>query len=532
MEQKINRSEIIKRVIQFILCTTLVVIDVARNFGGWQMMLASQAIGLILGGIIILHYGPKKFLKPYHLVWPILCCITIMVMHIPSVRGLIPWYSWYEAWLAAFNICLFGMIITSLLIDVIKDKKVHSRKKVSLLLIIWLAYILLATIVPDNTFRPGFYLLYFSVFYFIPFSRKESEELAEDLTNGVIAGFWFFQIIAFFVRPYVQELERYQGMYYNSNTYDLMCLVVMIFILVKATKARRTHKVRSWNYIFWLIQYAVVFSLIVLSVGRASIVLAVTGTVFYGIIVLLIFDKLSFKKVTATIGMLLMITILAFPVTFTCASYLPRILKRPVSFQDEYYKWGDLNAEENYVSFGQVLELTFGRFATLFFDYQEVEINQEGLAERDELPMDPNWETATYYYDEDDYNSTDLRIAIWRTYTDNLNMWGHKAAEWGVWVAPHEYIMHAHNIYIMQAYVYGIPAGILFIGWTILYLIQAWKYMLVNRKKELAFLPLLFMILLIGYGMFDLNCMYGQISWAVVLFLQKLLINKNDSVNI
>ncbi len=531
MEQIVSRDGKIKRAIQFMLCVLLVVIDVARNMGGWQMMLAAQATGLVLGGIIILHYGPKKFMKPYHLVWPILCIVAIVIMHIPAVRVLIPWYCWYEAWLAAFNICLFGMLITSLLIDIIKEKKVFLRKKFPIILIVWFAYILLATIVPDNTFRPGFYLLYFGVFYLIPFSQRECEELAEDLTNGVITGFWLFQIMAFFVRPYVQELERYQGMYYNSNTYDLMCLVVMVFILVKATKARRTHRVWSWRYVFYLLQYAVVLSLIILSVGRASLVLAIAGTVFYGIAVLPVFDKVSLKKILAVIGMLLVITVLAFPVTFSCASYLPRILKRPVSFQDEYYKWGDLNAEENYISFEQVLELTFGRFATLFLNYQEVEINQEGLAERDELPMDPNWETATYYYDEDNYNSMDLRIAIWRTYTDNLNMWGHKAADWGVWVAPHEYIMHAHNIYIMQAYVYGIPAGLLFAGWTILYLIQAWKYMLINKKNELALLPLLFMILLIGYGLFDLNCMYGQISWALVLLLQKLLIGKNDIVN-
>ena len=370
-------------------------------------------------------------------------------------------------------------------------------------------------------------MLYFGVFYLIEFEKEEIMCILQDMCNGILIGFWGVQLLALFFRPFVDSHNRYSGMYYNSNIYDLACLIVLLITLVKLTIARRKNTIKSWQYLFWMVQYGAIISLIILSVGRLSIALAVFITGVYCVHILLINDRVKIKKVILLCCTYILIICMVLPLTFLCVSYIPRILKKPISFIDEYRRWGDLNNVDNYVSVEEALRESLGRFATLFIDYQEVEINREDLDAPvvDNRPLDPNWETAIYYLDEENYDSVDLRLAIWKTYLDEVSWEGHTIDEWMLWVSPHEKIWHSHNIVIMQMYVYGIANGVFFCIWMVLYYVCAWKYYK-KTKQIFGFLPLMMFLLFIGFGMFEINHMYGQISWNLMFILQKVILDR------
>ncbi len=537
MKQITAKTYSYKRIVQVMLFALLPIIDVVRNAGnGWQMMVASQTTGLVLAGVIVLHYGVKKFLKWYNLLWLAVAGIAIWSMQYWFYEEAIKYYYVYEMRMAFVHFAFFGMIVTHLIMDY-KSRGVRQkelRPKNIWLIGLWFLYILMATIMKDNTYRPEFDLLYFGILYLVPFEKEELQQILRDLINGILIGFSAVQGVAFFFRHYVDKLNRYSGMYYNCNMFDLMCLVVMVAVLIKITEARKNKTAKHWTYWFWVMYYGVVFSLLILSVGRISIILAIGGTFVY-----LVLDKWKEEKkilrFMASSGTLFLATCIALPLTFAGVSYLPRIINRPIIYHDEYLKIGDVTDKENYISFGELMEGTLGRFRKIWSDspqIQDAKGTEGELAEikdkEEKVPLDPEWETRTYYLDENGYNAIELRLAIGRTYIDRLNLWGHTIDEWLMWVTPYTQFAHAHNIIIMQMYVYGIITGILFLVWIVGYAIAAFRYWRQNVRTDYALFPLMIVTLVLTFGMVEICWMSGQITWILLMLLQKCLQMRAD----
>ncbi len=538
MKQSIAKKFSYKNIGRICLFATLPLIDLWRNVGnGWQMMLASQSVGLVMALVVVMHYGIRKFVKWHNIIW--LCGAGVAIATMPYWFGdeAIKYHYLYEMRLALVTMAIYGMILIQIICDYREqgnsDKKIRVNKIGIVLWGIWLLYILLATLMKDNTYRPEFDLLYFGIFYLVIYSKEEQGKLLEDLANGILVGFLVLQSIAFLFRPYVEGISRYRGMYFNSNMFNLMCLVVLCLVLVKITYTRRIYGMRHWSYWGWIAYYGVVFSLILLSIGRISIILAIGGTILYGLCMMYC-ERIKIKKMLVQLVVIVLSICMMLPIVFAGASYLPRILKRPILFQDEYFYIGDLHDEDNYVSYKEFIKLTLGRFGKLVMDYSAKDMGKEEAIDEaveenyvNAKPQDPNWENKTYYLNSEGYNALDLRVAIWRTYLDEVNMWGHTTDEWLVWVTPNLYFVHAHNIFIMQAYVYGLMTGCVFVLWILAYIHRAWCYWRRNANDCYAIIPLMAATILISFGMFELNWMSGQISWVLILITQKCLIEVN-----
>lgn len=521
-----------KRILQVILFSLLPIVDFGRtSTNEWQMMLSAQFVGMVLAGVMVLHYGIKRFVKWYNLLWIGAAGIAIYTMPYWFYEEAIKYHYLYETWFAIVNIAFIGMIVTQALIDVFQKSRPISLKKIDkgsiLLFVLWFLYILSATLMRDNSFRPEFDLIYFGVFYFVSFTKEELKELFDDLLNGILLGFSVLQVIAFFFRPYVDGFMRYRGMYYNSNFYDLMCLLVLAAVLFKLTQSAR-NKVGLWRYALWLLYYGVVFSLIVLSIGRMSILLAVGITVVYGFIIY-ICEKISWKEIAKKAGALFIAICIALPLTFLAISYLPRVLDRPIIYQGEEKLLGDLSKQDNYVSADEVFDALAGRFAKLV-DQSEEDVVKEEPKSEDVEPMDPDWENKTYYLTTKEYSGVELRTAIWRTYVDELNMTGHTEEHWHLWVSPYFEAWHPHNVFLMQLYVYGIPVGSVFVIWIIFYLCMSFKCIVSDKKQESFRYTFFVILLLFGFGTFDTCWMNGQMFWVLLMFMQKYLLSNKKLI--
>lgn len=535
----------IKRILQVLLFAVLPNLDLIRNVGdGDKRMLTIHGIGLVVAGVIILHYGIKSFLRVYNLAWVALGAFFMWV--VTTAYHYFPYTGYYknECQLMCISLSLFGMIYTKMLIDLIKERKKISDKlknffcKRNLPFFFWFGYIVIATLGKEHFYRPAFDLIYFLPLFLASFRKEEMKALYEDMSNGIIACFWIIQWYAYFHRPWVDDMIRYRGMYYNSNIYCMMCLIILLLILVKMTKTRRKKTIKNWLYWFWAIQYGMVFSLIVLSGGRISIFLAVVVTVLYAMVVFYALDRERVKKLFYTSVLFGLIICIMFPITYACVSYIPRIKKDPVGFQSDYLMWGDLYNPETYVSPQEFLESSMGRIYTLFFDFQDIEktvrshrhVSENMSIQRsDGRPMDPEYtEDKIYYLDDESYNSFELRFAIGMTYFSRLNMSGHTVDYWELWISPYYWQYHAHNIFIMEAYVYGIPAGIFFILWTIALGVIGIQFMKKNKSTLYSIFPFFAMLLVIGFGMFDMSWQPGHLSWFLLLIATKFLMKCAD----
>lgn len=535
---KFIRNIKLKRILQILLFATLPNFDLRRCVGdGDEMMFTVHGIGLVVAGIIFLHYGFKAFFKVYNLAWVAFGALSMWV--ITTAYHELPLAHYYknECQLICISLSLFGMIYTRMLIDFLKERKNITVKikaflcKRNIPFFLWFGYILLGSIGETHFYRPEFDIIYFLPLFLIPFGKEEMMDLCEDLSNGIIYSFWIIQGYAFLRRPWVDGMLRYRGMYFNSNIFCMMCLVILLLVLIKMTKVRKQRTVKSIRYWFWIAQYGMAFSLIVMSSGRISIFLAVVGTMLYIFVEMMMLERKKVKEMLLEGFLVVLAVCIMFPVTFACASYLPRIKKSPIDFQSEYTMWGDLNDPDNYVSVEEFVQSSFGRVFTLFSNMvkeptavRSVNLRSKAMpmTRADGRPMDPEYsEDKVYYLDENNYNSFELRFAIGLTYFMNLNMDGHTS--WGLWITPHDWMFHAHNIFIMEAYVYGIPAGILFALWIVGLCITGIQYMKENKNHVYGIFPIFVIMLVIGFGVVEISWQPGQISWFLLLMSAKIL---------
>lgn len=540
MEISVEKTKLdIKNIFLTIIFMFLPIIDVYRTSGNnEQMMLSTHAIGFIIACILILQYNIRSFIKWFNMVWSILCiggCFIINTVYSKLDSCLL--YR-RECWFIWINICLYGMFFINVLIQNRYKIKIKERMKEficfqNIPLLFWILFILFASIGKEHIYRPICEILYFFPLFLMPLMKKEYDSLYHCFSNGVIFGFWMVQILAFLRRPWVDGMLRYQGMYSNSNLFDLMCLIILALISLRLTESRRRGSVINWKYWFWLLQYGAVFSLIVLSIGRFAMILAVVYSIIY-ILAVAVIDKLEIKRFVYSVISACLVVCIALPIAFSCAKYIPRILNRPILFEGEWYLLGDLSDDDNYVSTEEFVNVFAGRIATLIWDYGKIqerepeEIQEIEENEEIEYVYEPGWEDKKYFMDYQNYNAWDLRFAIGLTYLTNLNWRGHTLSEWVLWVNPIEQYTHAHNVFIMLAYIYGIPSGLFFLLWIGSIMIKGICELCKNKDKIMPLFVVTVLCLVIGYGCVETIWQPGQLAWFLILFVTRMLLKPKE----
>lgn len=526
---KLTKRFEINDVFLLMIFALLPIIDVYRTSGNSeQIMIATQSIGFVVAGMMIAHFNIRNFLKWYNLIWPVLCLCGVYVIHIVYSKLTSTLYYQKECWLICVNFCLYGMILFNCIIKW-KTNKIDLKTKIcglfskkNFAVLFWLMYAILATAAEERIYRPGFELLYFLPLFLISYRKEEYKKIYCNFTNGVLLGFWIVQSVAFLRRPWVIGMLRYSGMYTNCNHFDAMCLFVMLILMLKLTETRRKKTIKCWEYLFWLLQYGMVISFVILSIGRISMILACVETLFYIVFVHIILEKNKIKKMCCITFNLFLAIVIMLPVMFASVSYIPRIIKRPYTYDIEYDKLGNLNDSSNYVSIKE-FALHFGeRLALLIFDYSDV-LEEEETAETNAV-FEPGWENKTYFIDYQNYNAIELRWAIGLTFFVNLNMKGHTTDQWLLWVSAVEQYIHSHNIFIMEAYIYGIPAGIFFFAWMVCLMVRNIKFIRNEKTNMCALFSLCMLFFVLMFGCFEMNWQPGQIHWFVLFLITRILI--------
>lgn len=152
----------------------------------------------------------------------------------------------------------------------------------------------------------------------------------------------------------------------------------------------------------------------------------------------------------------------------------------------------------------------------------------EEVEERGDTPENP-WYTAEEYPG----NGMALRLAIHEYAISKLNNEGHPAGSFGMWVTSEDKQPHAHNIFLIAGYNFGIPTmvlmGLLFL---VTFLVAMYNAIRFGRTEYL--LPALLVAGMTVFGWFESGFDYksGMMMWVFlcVIFTDVLRVKKPKKV--
>lgn len=423
--------------------------------------------------------------------------------------------------------------------------------------ILWLVLSGLMIFSVSGRIWPIWHLIMYGMFYLTEYSKEEKKAMMEGMVNGTILSFFLMQSYAFGFRPF--DEARYKGPLSNCNMTALYYLIVYCMLLVKLHWLHGVKKAK-WLRIFCFLLAAGLLGFVVLTLCRTAWLSAAAVTFVYGIWVM---KRLWKDKITVILGKAVLfgaVTLMMFPVVFYSARWLPTILHRPVWYEGEWSEEKvhsfDPADSSKYVTMEEFLEAAVGRFATILIggasetELEEGASNEETSAlqgavntdrtdtamldgqKREEGKPSLVPETGVDGQDaaetirpilneKEEYTSSEIRVAIFKAYWKDLNLWGHSEKEGYYQITKDYKCWHAQNLWLQIAYYFGIPAGIIAIILTVVliafYLISSWRSRL---EPVYGVLPLLFVILYFSFGILEVVWNPGQLIFSLVYLVQ------------
>lgn len=505
----------------------LCVIDQRKgSVTGDMQLFWSNCTGFAIALLIFSHYRIKDFLKLPYLVWTVLSGITFVVcMRLPQLAGMeMPWNP--LQWQSGFaNVFLYGFLIIHTIID-LRKHSLHAKKVLFHgLLCVMLTLMGLSR---NDSVWPWYYLMVFGTFAFTDFSEKERRNLAFALADGVILGFFCIQGLAFVFRPYDQI--RYLGMYANPNINALFYSVVYCALLV-----------RLLYFLFecdgkrklLLVPVAMFFSgamwsFCMLTGCRTALLSMGIVTCVAGIYCITRFRRLVVLKVLGMITGLVLCMGASIPVVFGCIRYLPAYFHHPIWFYEEYseskvHSWDPMDSQK-YIDWDEMLEYILHRMLGITLPEEETQVV---LEDGRGFPLLCSASEQLYGTTEpkplvsEETDSAVARRLIYGYYLSNINMTGHVNEDNGVQVTPLYFAPHAHNLYLQMTFDFGIPIGILFLGYVLLSIVRLIRNVVASKSACTVGLLLLFVNGCV-FGMLEMMWINGYIAFTI-LFLAPLI---------
>lgn len=361
-----------------------------------------------------------------------------------------------------------------------------------------------------------------------------------DVSCGIALNFVCSVLYSMLHRYYIAyEYNRFSMQFHTVTVtayYLLIVSAVSVTLLLSKLRAYRGLPLRQKLPYIWkeVLFFGFTASYMLMSLTRAGI-----GGLFlfcvFSAVALCGGKKARIRGPLAALASMLLIVLLTFPAVFTGQRLVSTVADRPQRFEEiEPYndsllrnvRWDSrwfMNLEIFIRDFGDRI-VGGGTGSKLYFrlgwngqrDFMddrerimgeieddiaqeaaasegarkdELEGQEEAMLSGDGQESSPVQATGT----EGSLDNGDLsngRVELWKRYLQQLRLKGHD--EMGVELLDGQIAVHAHNVYLQAAYDFGIPGGILFLGFTVLTLAGTWIYYVKNRAWNLyGFVPFL-----------------------------------------
>lgn len=513
----------IRRAIYALCFCTFVAIDWNRSTQAEYIWAgAISTVGIVLWFLLLPQFSWKK--EPW---WLYAGWIFFSFMAI-SIRYQFPIHNYNHAyWAEALNVPLLGVVSIRLVREWRRRKVEWSRGRTAVG-VVWAVMSLLMAVSAYGEGWPFWYLWMFGLLYLLPMEEGEKRNFADGMTDGVLAGFFVFQMFAFFWRPY--DSVRYIGAYQNCNSNALMYLITYAFLLYRlhallgkwllCGKAGKRRWKTGLAIAFYGLLAGVVLALMVFTMTRMALLVAGLLTVIDGVISLAVVYRRPFWTVLGHCFVLACLALLLIRPVYLGVHYLPAVLNKPVIYvwEDKDFKIqeGDPLDSPKYISFETFREEAAARLGLKgvlgrLVSWDRMIVYAAGVGENYVLEG------------EDVYDSMKIRQAIYKLYLENLNLTGHSQGEGMFQITPDYMCYHAQNLFLQIAFFYGLPAGVLLLVLMVLTGAGSVRRAVRRRGPE-DVLPLFVWLIFVGYGMTESVWFSGQTILILMYAVQKLLI--------
>ncbi len=522
---KLTHNKRIQQRVLYTLCFfVLCLIDWMKvSLNGRTQMIATNMTGLVIALIILSALKLKGFYKPVYAVW-LLLCVLVIPIGIHFTLSVYPYKG--QVITAALNIIIYGLILIRIVTDLITTRSCDGLRVP--VFAIWIVMLLLMFFSINENIWPIWYAVMFGSFYLTEFDKDTERNILLSIPDGIILGFIIIQGMALLFRPY--DVVRYSGLYVNPNFNALFYLMSYSAFLCKWFLL----KLEGKNHIVKMVLYLSATSMygFCIFTGSKTVILAMLVVT---VIFLLPFLKqcknkaLSFLKFWLILGLTGLISV---PITYCAIRYMPTIHLHPLYFEGEYnidkVQPGEQRDSVKYITFEQAMEDNVGR---VFYILPKLEEYIDSFFTIKIYAAEPEAFQEPEYIipNEEVYDGIDpirLRQEIYRYYIERLNLIGHTNDYEEAPICFYYSAPHAHNVFIQMAFLYGIPAGVLFVLMVLIFVPRSISLIKAGEVYR-ACLISCFIIAFVTFGFFEIDWMCGQLSFTMLFLLFRDVVRKD-----
>lgn len=498
--------------IWYMLCFfALGIIDQRRGSArGEVQMTAANTVGLVTAAMLLPSLQLSRLKNKVYGYWTICAGISGIIA---CIWG---WNYWlYKGqWVSAV---LVAVVWSYLILYIFREREALALRKRVLnpfFLCVEGMFLFMCLSVRED-WAPLMLLILFGGLYVIGIPKDFQEDFFQGMLNGIICWFFVQQIIAFGFRPY--DYVRYRGLYSGETQNGLFYMIAYCAFLMKWLWIKEKGKRRFWSWLcFFLAAGCVSFTLFTggrspfVGIGLATLGIFIWYDIAYG---------KSFFRFLMHGMLLLACLVVTYPMVYGCIRYLPTILHHPVWFEGEYNASTSIVSSDpwdspKYISFERATDVNIGRILAAIgidiYEWKEGGIGSVGVMKVHAQELEEPGDTAENPFTlpgAERGNSVDVRKVIHVYCIQHMNWRGHSREREGFYIIDGTLIDHAHNMFLEIGYNHGILAGVLFTGLYIYSFLRAFK-----RRRVEGMLCVTFLLAILGFGMFEMAVVPGQIT--------------------
>ena len=403
------------------------------------------------------------------------------------------------------GIFVIMQIILSIVNIIRKKEKVSTKLNYpyAALVVIWMTFML--------AFRNGrewivLMAVMFLLFYYCIWRWQQREELLHVFGNGVILNFIYMVGFSLLHRPYLRFRHNRFGLGFHTVTVTgyYLALVTAAVVVRLLIQYRKTHRwMDCWKELSLL---GIANAYLFMTLSRTGYLSAVVMQIFMIVFVSCVWEKKKMASILIASGLVLGVSVLAFPMVFTAQRMVPAVVNDPVYSEIEVWDYvvekGDPENSELYIDITAFLKVMGNKLFGLDTGNISLSSIKESMQKKTESlkqftePIyvknnDYQLASEMEMYEEEDISNG--RFDIFMKYIGHWNMTGHE--DMGVPLDDGSIAVHAHNTYLQMIHDNGLITGVLFVILGVVsFFYAAVRY--VKERKEESYLILTISIII------------------------------------
>lgn len=485
-------------------------------------MTATNMTGVVLAIIIFSFFTAKSFFKPIYAIWVVFCIVAIPL----GIRVALDVYPYKGQVISgAINVILYGFILIHVFFDLFTTRKIVGLRIP--ICFLWLIMLVIMFLSVNENIWPIWFAIIFGLYYVSDITLDTDRNIYMSIPDGIILGFFFIQGMALVFRPY--DLVRYVGLYVNPNFNAMFYLMSYSSFLCKWFVLKKQRKYPLLRVLLGLFAGSM-YGFTIFTGSKSAILAMLLITLIFALLLL----RYCKHKIISFIGIWMgvgMVSVISIPIVYCAIRYLPTVHLHPLYFEGEYsverVQPGESSDSEKYISFRTAMETNLGRF---FYKFPNLEEYVESFFVLKVHAAEVNeFQEPEYIYSMEEVwegiDPVEMRQQIHKYYFERLNWVGHKNDYDGAPISVYYTAPHAHNVFIQIAFLYGIPAGIMFVLMIMSFIPGCICLVKAGDDFRVCVISC-FVIAFVIFGFFEIDWMCGQLPFTMLFLLFRDVVRK------